>query len=328
MRTSLRLSSGESVTVGGSAVSTISTSGSNSQIGLPNTGTAFNVADAVSGSDLDVTGVLGNFNSGTGTLIKSGPGTMTLAGSNTYTGVTTINAGTLVITGATQATSAINFGGGVLGLDVASPVTAANATVDFTGRSVLVTGTPTLASYTLLTAGSITGTEPTLAAPAPSGYELDVVGNELRLVQSSGTSAYASWAAVNAPTGDPDHDFDGDGVSNAVEFVLGGDKDTNDLSKLPVIDADGTNMTLTFKRDHSSIDPKTALSIEVSTDLVNWNTPPSAYAVPDADTGGVINPGVTVDADNPVPGTDTIILTVTRSPDGGKFARLKVVITP
>lgn len=317
------------VTVGGSAVSTISTSGSNSQIGLTNVGTTFNVADAVSGSDLDVTGVLGSFTSGgTGALIKSGPGTMTLAGSNTYTGATTINAGTLVITGATQATSAINFGGGVLGLDVASPVTAANATIDFTGRSVLVTGTPSLASYTLLTAASITGTEPTLAVPAPSGYGLDIVGNELRLVRTGGASAYATWAAVNAPTGESGDDFDADGVPNAVEFVLGGLATTNDLDKLPVMDTDGTNMTLTFKRDLSSIDPKTALSIEVSTDLVGWNTAPSPYAVPDADTGGVINPGVTVDADSPVTGIDTVTLTVARTPDARKFARLKVVITP
>jgi autotransporter-associated beta strand protein len=318
------------VTVGGSAVSTISTSGTNGQIGLLTAGTTFNVADAVIGSDLNVTGVLANFGNplNVGKLIKTGPGTMTLSGINTYTGTTTINAGTLVITGATQATSAINFGGGVLGLDVASPVTAANATIDFTGQSVLVTGMPTLASYTLLTVGSINGTEPTLAAPAPSGYELDIVGNELRLVQTGGTSAYATWSAVNAPTGDPDDDFDTDGVSNAVEFVLGGLATTNDLAKLPEINADGTSMTLTFKRDRSSIDPKTSLSIEVSTDLVNWNTPPSPYTVPDADTGGVINPGVTVDADSPAPGTDTVTLTVAQTPDAKKFARLKVVITP
>jgi len=87
-------------------------------------------------------------------------------------------------------------------------------------------------------------------------------------------------------------------------------------------------MTLTFKRDQSSIDPKTLLSIEVSTDLVNWNTPPSPYAVPDADTGGVINPGVTVDTESPAPGTDTVTLTVGQTPDARKFARLKVVITP
>ena len=86
-------------------------------------------------------------------------------------------------------------------------------------------------------------------------------------------------------------------------------------------------MTYTFERDQDSIDPGTALSIEVSTDLVTWNTAPSPYAVPDADTG-VVNPGVEVDANNPAAGTDTVILTVPQAPDAKKFARLKVVITP
>jgi fibronectin-binding autotransporter adhesin len=313
------------VTVGGSAVSTISTSGTNSQIGLQSAGTTFDVADAVSGggSDLNVTGVLANWSNATtnaGSLIKTGPGTMTLSGNNTYTGATTVNAGTLVITGSTQATSAINFGGGVLGLDIASPVTAANATVDFTGQSVLVTGTPTLASYTLFTAGSITGTRPTLAAPAPSGYELDVVGNELRLVQIGGGSAYEIWAAVNAPGSGPNEDFDLDGVPNAIEFVLGGGKDTNDLGKLPSAATDGTNMTFAFVRDRGSVDPSVSVAIEVGTDPGTW---PHVFPV-GADTA-TSHPDVTV-TDN-LDGTDTITLTIPKAPDTRKFARLKVVIT-
>ena len=86
------------VTVGGSAVSTISSTGTSSQMGLRSTGTTFNVGDAVvgSGSDLNVTGVLANFNSVAGALIKSGAGTMTLTGANTYTGATTVSAGTLL----------------------------------------------------------------------------------------------------------------------------------------------------------------------------------------------------------------------------------------
>ena len=378
------------VTVGGSADSTISTSGTNGQIGLLTAGTTFNVADAVSGSDLNVTGVLANFGNplNLGRLIKTGPGTMTLSGINTYTGATTINEGALILSspGSTAAGSAVAVNGGELGGTgtVGGNVTVAAAgnlspgvaagTLNITGNldisamasgagklkfdldapagtnDRIVVGGPlelgTLAlddlivansgglqagTYTLITSSGLTGTVDGTTAPIALGFNgtLQPNGNNLELVvTSTGGSAYATWAAVNAPTGESDGDFDADGVSNAVEFVLGGLATTNDLAKLPVIDADGTSMTLTFKRDRSSIDPKTSLSIEVSTDLVVWNTPPSPYAVPDADTGGVINPGVTVDADNPAPGTDTVTLTVAQTPDARKFARLKVLITP
>lgn len=267
--------------------------------------------------------IVDNSVTNTTSVTKSGAGRWVLTGSNTYIGPTAINEGTLVITGAAQATSAFTFDGGILGLDIASAVTASSATVDFTGQSVLVTGAPALASYILLTASSITST-PTLASPAPSGYALQVVGNELRLVQTGGSSAYSTWAATNAPSGDPDEDFDGDGVPNGVEFVLGGLATTNDLGKLPETATDGTNMTFTFERDQDSIDPgKTTVTIEVSTDLVTWNTAPSPYAVPDVAT---VEPPVTVA--NNLDGTDTITLTVPQSPDAKKFARLKVVITP
>ena len=150
-------------------------------------------------------------------------------------------------------------------------------------------------------------------------------GNDIELVVTGAPSgsAYTTWAATNAPTGNPDDDFDGDGVPNAVEFVLGGDKDTNDSGKLPVVATSGGDMTVTFRRDQDSIDPTTALVIEVGTDLATW---PDSYPVPD---GAAANaPGVTVAKDSPATGTDTITLVLPRSPDARKFARLRVVIAP
>ena len=144
----------------------------------------------------------------------------------------------------------------------------------------------------------------------------------LTVLSGPGTgSPYDSWANVNAPTGNPDDDFDGDGVPNAIEFVLGGLATTNDLDKLPAVATSGGNLTFTFVRDRDSVDASVSVEIEVSTDLATW---PDVFTV-GADTGSS-TAGVTV-TDN-LDGTDTIALTVAQAPDEKKFARLKVVITP
>ena len=54
---------------------------------------------------------------------------------------------------------------------------------------------------------------------------------------ASGTT-HADWASVNAPTGATTANYDGEGVSNGLEYVLGGSMNTNDLHKLPKISAD------------------------------------------------------------------------------------------
>lgn len=258
--------------------------------------------------------------SGTGggaiNLRKLGANTLILSNTNSYTGTTWVDAGTLRITGASQSTQAITVGSnGSLGFSIESPVAASAATVSL-GGTVRVTGTPTLTSYTLLTASAITGT-PVLAAPIP-GYSLVIEeGNTLKLNDTG--MPYDTWATVNATTGGPDDDFDGDGVPNAIEFILGGDKDSSDHDKLPTMATSGTNMTFTFVRDHNSIDPNVSVFIEVGTDLAAW---PEIFTV-GADTASSTD-GVMV-SDNG-DGTDTITLTIPRSTDTRKFARLQVVV--
>ena len=81
-------------------------------------------------------------------------------------------------------------------------------------------------------------------------------------------SGYAGWAATNAPTGSAKDDYDGDGVSNGVEYVLGGTKSTNDSGKLPKVSTSGANLLFTFTRDQKSIDGTTVVTIEVDTDII------------------------------------------------------------
>jgi methionine-rich copper-binding protein CopC len=140
------------------------------------------------------------------------------------------------------------------------------------------------------------------------------------LIAEPPPSPYETWAATNAPGSEPDEDIDGDGVPNAIEFVLGGDKNTKDLGKLPIVATTGTNMTFTFVRDRDSVDPSVSVVIEVGPNLGTW---PNVFTVGGntADSSA----GVTV-TDNGN-GTDTITLTVPQAPDTKKFARLKVAIT-
>lgn len=142
-------------------------------------------------------------------------------------------------------------------------------------------------------------------------------------VVTTPSNPYTTWAATNAPGQTPEEDFDLDGVENGVEFVLGGDKDTNDLDKLPGATVTGGNLEFSFERDQASIAAGVAVTIEVGTDLSTW---PTVYTV-GADTAGS-SAGITVDKDTPGSGTDTVTLSVAQGGATKMFARLKVVITP
>ncbi|WP_438479950.1 beta strand repeat-containing protein [Oleiharenicola lentus] len=90
---------GHSTTVG--ALSSVS-----SGAGIITNGSAANATlTASSGTSQTFSGVIENGSTGTLALTKSGAGTLTLTGTNTYTGATTVNAGTLVVSGSIASSS-------------------------------------------------------------------------------------------------------------------------------------------------------------------------------------------------------------------------------
>jgi autotransporter-associated beta strand protein len=275
-------------------------------------------------------------------LTKLGANTLTLNLANTYTGPTVISGGTLAL-GANNAlpATAVSIGNATLNAATFSDTVG---TLSVTGNAVInlgtgatlafATGSPAWTGTLTLTGTFVSGSSlrfgttgsglttdqlSRISALGFSGFGLTSSGF---LTASSIGTSYASWAATNAPGTAPDQDQDNDGVSNAVEYVLGGDALTNDPSKLPVATTSGGNILFSFKRIQSSIHVGTAVSIRVGTTLHSW---PDSYNV-GADTA-TSTAGVTVLKGVPA-GFDTVTLSVPRAPDLQKFIRLQVTITP
>ena len=147
-------------------------------------------------------------------LGASSTNTLILTGANTYTGTTTVNAGTLSLVGGSQASPITVSSGASLSFAIGSPTTS-TSTFNVTAGTIKVTGTPTLDSHTLITSSTgITGT-PTLDAAIP-GYSLKKYGNSLKLV-----TLYGDWLELNNVTGAKGADDDGDTFSNLMEYAFG-----------------------------------------------------------------------------------------------------------
>jgi autotransporter-associated beta strand protein len=229
-----------------------------------------------------------------GGLTKMGVGTLALLRDSTYTGKTVVQEGTLVCP------------------NVASLAPTALEIADSAVVALYYDGNQNIPSLKIGFIVMPDGVYGSSASPAPVGDDVHFAGTGT--VTVGGLSGYAGWASTNAPTGTSADDFDGDGVSNGVEWVLGGTKDTNDLGKLPKCSTTGGNLVFTFQRALASKTPDTAVAIALSTNLETW-TP---Y---DVDL-----PPVEVSAGE-TEGYETVTLTVPMAPDGKKFARLQVIVT-
>jgi autotransporter-associated beta strand protein len=96
--------------------------------------------------------------SGNGNLIKQGPGIVNIASANSYTGGTTVNSGTLLVTGSVVGATIVNAGGILGGAGTLDAVNVAGGTLaPGNGIGTLTTGALTLSAVSILKLGLTLG---------------------------------------------------------------------------------------------------------------------------------------------------------------------------
>jgi autotransporter-associated beta strand protein len=245
----------------------------------------FTVDDGASATDLLVSGTLAGSGSN---VVKAGTGVMVLTGSNTHTGNTVINNGTLEVT----TDGSLRFRPTING-STNSVSGSATATLSFLGTVDLDLGAANTTfgnTWNLVNLASFTGPTPTLEAAAvtsglgafnevsPGIWELPVSGAKWVFTEGDGNLAYLAnatdyddWKTANGVTGGNNDDDDNDGLSNFEEYAFGLDP-TGGSSLNPIaVPLDKTSGTFSYTRRDSSLpSPPLSYTIWYSTDLSVW----------------------------------------------------------
>ena len=194
---------------------------------------------------------------GTGGLEKSGAGQLTLSGANTYAGTTTVAAGVLRIEKA--------------GLVAIVDATANTLEAQFTPQ-------PAPGTYQILP-GSLAGAQ-TFTATGLDVNQSATFSNATSIVTVTGepdSGPFMTWidsftpntllpdGASKLPGADPD----GDGITNLMEFVIGGSPVVSSQSSLPTLATVGSDLVLSYTRSDESESVTTQVG-QWSTDLSDW----------------------------------------------------------
>lgn len=148
-----------------------------------------------SGATLDTNGfnlTIAKGAGGSGTLTKNGSGTLNLDGTHTYTGATTVSAGTLVIQGSVTSDVLVQSGSTLSGTGSAGDVTVASGGTLAPGSSPGVFDTANL----LLQAGSTLGIEIDGTTPGTGHDQVNITGSATLAGLLSVTTSYTP--AVNS----------------------------------------------------------------------------------------------------------------------------------
>ncbi len=341
--------------VGGSTPSTIQygTGATQANAGLalsaaPVVPHTITVADVTgnAAADLVIKAELENSDGGAGGFTKLGAGTMMLADAiaHSYTGTTTVTAGTLAGTGSIAGPLVVEAGGTIAPGASAGSLGTGAATISGTyaceinGNSadnLVITGDLTISNGTLQISvlgggvtqatyviASYTGNrlgEFTISPALPTGYTVkyDDVLKQVQLTNGAASSTYNDWiasfpGAQSAPgfTQDPDLD----GIANGIENVLG----TNpSVSSTGLYQVSATANSVTFLHTlNADLADDVVYGYEWSSDLVEWK----ASTV--ANSAGTI---ATIVPSAPVSGVVTVVATRSGTPSTKLFVRIVAI---
>ena len=217
-------------------------------------------------------------------LRKSGAGTLTINGASSYTGNTTVNAGTLAlgVSGTVDTSPAVTIAAGAMfdtsakasfamagsqpftfGInpaDAGTSGTLAAQELDIT-NAIVALNIPEVEAipvtlddpvYVLATYSNLVGTAfATEPDNLPTDYELQYAyeGNKIALVFTGTTGGFTSWQTANSTTGGLADDHDNDGVTNGVEYFLGGPGgNTTGFTSLPTVTSNAGTLSITWTK--------------------------------------------------------------------------------